>query len=477
MIFNSFDFFIVFPVLFLLYWFIPSKYNKTRNSFLLIVSYLLYMNWKPTFAIVLLLVTIVTYIGGRILSEVESHRKTLLVYLFCLLGALPLLIFKYYNFLNENVVYLLKELGVNAELKGLNYAIPVGLSFFTFQSLGYVMDVYHKRIKAEKDFFVYALFVSFFPQITSGPISSAKDLMPQFKKRHLFSYSNARNGLQMLLWGIFLKVAFADRLGVYVDAVLGEYDYYDWSSCLFASFFYVFQIYGDFAGYSCMAIGVAKLLDFDLINNFKRPYFATSITEFWKRWHISLTRWLTTHIYINLGGNRCSKRRQYLNIMITFLVSGLWHGANWTFVIWGCIHGLLQILEKQIGLDPKGHLFDGLSYKQTLWLRPFRIISTLFLVSVLWIFFRMPTVLDSIAVIKRIVFFEFGVKQSVSYPIVIFTMFCILIGKELAEEYNGSFKKLFDTSIVIRWMCYIILLCYILSYGVLDFGQFIYVSF
>lgn len=217
-------------------------------------------------------------------------------------------------------------------LSGLNWAIPIGISFFSFQAIGYLVDVYKQRVPMERNFIDYALFVSFFPQIMSGPISRASDLLPQIKNKRTFNEAKAVQGLKWLLWGMFLKTVMADRLGLYVDSVYNNFQYQSGFSCLVASFMYTMQIYGDFAGYSLMAIGVGRLLGFDLVNNFNHPYFATSITEFWKRWHISLTRWLTTYIYIGLGGNRCSKIRQYWNIMITFLVSGVWHGANWTFI-------------------------------------------------------------------------------------------------------------------------------------------------
>lgn len=349
MVFNSFNFWLLFPFIFVIYWAIPVKFNRARNLFLLAVSYLLYMNWKPSFALVLLGVTLICYWGGQILdNEVGFKRKASVCWCFAFLGLLPLLVFKYYNFFNVSLTSLLESAGLHFVLPGLNWAIPVGISFFTFQSVGYLLDVYKKRVPAEKNFLDFALFVSFFPQVTSGPISTSKELMPQFKNPHSFNYEQGKEGLKMLLWGMFLKLALADRIGVYVDTVYTNYIHYSGSVCLLASIMYTIQIYCDFAGYSLMAIGIAKTLGFDLINNFERPYLAASITEFWKRWHISLTRWLTTHVYINLGGNRCSKVRQYVNIMITFLVSGLWHGANWTFIIWGALHGAFQIVEKAL---------------------------------------------------------------------------------------------------------------------------------
>lgn len=484
MVFNSFNFWLIFPFIFVIYWAIPMRYNRARNIFLLVVSYLLYMNWKPSFAIVLLGVTLITWLGGAILdgskgsSSSNGSRGKKLCWCFALLGLLPLLVFKYYNFLNESLTGALEMCGLHFALPGLNWAIPVGISFFTFQAIGYLLDVYHKRVPAEKNFWDYALFVSFFPQVTSGPISTAKDLMPQFKTPHVFKYEQGRDGLKMLLWGMLLKCVVADRVGMYVDTVYANYEHFSGLNCFIASVFYTIQIYGDFAGYSLMAIGIAKTIGFDLINNFNRPYFATSITEFWKRWHISLTRWLTTHVYINLGGNRCSKVKQYWNIMLTFLVSGLWHGANWTFIVWGAIHGLLQIVEKALGIDPKGKHFETLEALKSL--KPFRIAITFLLVNFAWIFFRMPTITDALGVIGRM-FTSFGGqaildKAENSQKLFTFVALLALICVEVWQEYLRKKIRLFDNRYV-RFAIYVCLFSMILCMGVLDASSFIYVSF
>ena len=479
MVFNSFNFWLVFPFIFVIYWAIPVKFNRVRNIFLLAVSYLLYMNWKPSFALVLLGVTLICYWGGQILdNKILVKRKKTLCWCFTLLGLLPLLVFKYYNFLNTGITSILESIGLHFALPGLNWAIPIGISFFTFQSLGYLLDVYKKRVPAEKDFLDFALFVSFFPQVTSGPISTAKDLMPQFKNPHSFNYDQGKEGLKMLLWGMFLKLALADRIGVYVDTVYANYIHYSGSVCLLASIMYTIQIYCDFAGYSLMAIGIAKTLGFDLINNFERPYLAASITEFWKRWHISLTRWLTTHIYISLGGNRCSKVRQYVNIMITFIVSGLWHGANWTFIIWGALHGLFQIVEKALMGDKlKYELKEG-EHSFSL-VRGLRIVFTFSLVTFAWIFFRMPTIDGAVNVISKI-FFEFG-KFSIGPldPISIVGIglgLPLLVMRETREEFFQNQVMLLNTPAV-KWVFYLFVACFTLAMGVMDAGQFIYVSF
>ena len=470
MVFNSFNFWLIFPIIFIIYWAIPKKYNKARNIFLLIVSYLLYMNWKPAFAIVLFGVTLVTYYGGLLFDKKNNAKKKQFVFLFTLLGALPLLVFKYYNFINESIVSMLEAVGLHFSLPGLNWAIPVGISFFTFQALGYMLDVYHNRTKSEKNFIDYMLFVSFFPQVTSGPISKADELLPQIKTPHVFSYQQGKEGLRLLLWGMFFKMVVADRLGMYVDTVYGNFEHFSGLNLLLGSIFYTFQIYGDFAGYSYMAIGIAKLLGFDLINNFNRPYFATTITEFWRRWHISLTRWLTQQVYIPLGGSRCSKIRCYLNIMITFLVSGIWHGANITFIIWGAIHGFIQIIEKALGIQkcentPK-------------YIIPFRIILTFLIVNIAWIFFRMPTFTDACDVMQKIFTapgtFDANIMLMSDMAMLILGL-SIMIMKDLKEEYIKR-VTVFDNKYV-KWVVYIVIFTLILNFGILDGGSFIYVSF
>lgn len=487
MVFNSLNFWFVFPFIFAIYWMVPRSHNKVRNAFLVLVSYLLYMNWNPAFAIVLLGVTLLTYYGALLVerkappsilcSALHSDKKKVLCTTFALLALLPLLVFKYYTFVNDSVTAALETAGLHFALPGLNWAIPVGISFFTFQAVGYLLDVYHQRVTAEKSLLDYLLFVSFFPQVTSGPISTAKDLMPQIKTPHAFRFDQGITGLKMLLWGMFLKVVLADRIGIYVDTVYDNYVHCSGSVCFMASIMYTLQIYCDFAGYSLMAIGVAKMMGFDLINNFERPYLAASVTEFWKRWHISLTRWLTTHVYINLGGNRCSKARQYVNIMVTFLVSGLWHGANWTFIVWGAMHGFLQIIEKIfMGERLKAEQFQPVNRLTPL--RAVRIFITFNLVSLAWIFFRMPTFTDAVSMIGR--FFTSFAPFTLA-PMDMLSMACLalslplLIGYDLLHEYWSGCRLLGCKTL--QCVFYVLVTCLIFSIGVLDAGQFIYVSF
>lgn len=471
MIYNSFLFLVCFPLIFLLYYLIPSKYQKGRNIFLLVVSYVLYVNWKPVYALILLGITGITFFSSLQIERRREHAKRTMI-IGVILGLLPLLFYKYFNFINEQVYELLSLFGLRYELQGLNWAVPVGISFFTFQAIGYVWDVYYKRINAERDFLTYALFISFFPSILSGPINKAALVIPQLKNlRPYFDYAKAVEGLKMILWGMFMKVVVADRMGLYVDTVLPNYMNYTGITCFAASIFYTIQIYGDFAGYSLMAIGIGKTLGFELTENFRRPYFAVSVTEFWRRWHISLSTWLKDYVYIPLGGSRCSKIRNYWNIFVTFLVSGIWHGANWTFIVWGIWHGLFQILEKMLGQQKCNYGWLGKSIK---------ILVTFLLVNFAWIFFRMPTLGDACGVIARIF--------DTSLPMTFFsdsmtTMFFMVLGlmillfKDVMDEFFPDQMERLARPIWLRWGGQILILSLILLAGVLGSDQFIYANF
>lgn len=469
MLFNSFKFLLIFPLVFGVYWAIPAKYNQWRKWFLILASYLLYMSWNPAYALVLLGVTLITYGGGCwINSKQATTKRKHLVWLFALLGLLPLLIFKYYNFLNNSLTDGLAAIGLKFSLPGLNWAVPVGISFFTFQAVGYMLDVYHGRTKAERKFTDYLLFVSFFPQIASGPISKADELLPQIKKAHTFNYNQAVSGLKYLLWGMFLKVVLADNSGIYVDTVFDGYDKFSGAGCALASVLYSIQIYADFAGYSLMAVGVAKTLGFRLINNFKHPYFSTSVTEFWKRWHISLTRWLTQQVYFPLGGSRCGKIRTYWNILVTFLVSGIWHGANWTFIVWGGMHGVFQIIEKALGwnkVESKGLV------------KVFRVLFTFVVVTLAWVFFRSPSIGDAFGLIGR--YFAANGRFIADVQTLLHIVFAIIplllyeIGKECFPKLYGKYRSY----TIMRWAAYLGLFAMIVLMGVHDGSSFIYVSF
>lgn len=471
MIFNSFNFIVLFPLIFLLYYAIPAHFPKWRNLFLLVVSYLLYLQWKPVYALILLGITATTYFSALILTR-SRHPKRVLTF-GVLLSLLPLLFFKYFNFINESISDTLALIGLRFRLEGINWAIPIGISFFTFQALGYLFDVYYKRQKPERDFLTYALFISFFPSILSGPINKASLVIPQLKRmRPYFDYSKAVDGLKMLLWGMFMKVVVADRVSLYVDTVMPFYDYYTGLSCFVASIFYTIQIYADFGGYSLMAIGVGKTLGFELTENFRRPYFAFSVTDFWHRWHISLSTWLKDYVYIPMGGSRCSRLRNYWNIFVTFLVSGIWHGANWPFVVWGCMHGVCQIIEKMLGQQKC--LYGWLD-------KTIKIFITFLIVNFAWIIFRMPTLSEACQLIARI--FDPSLPMTVylpPMPLPLFIVFgpLLLLIKDIRDEfYPNKFLLMNLRCRMVRWFSYVLLILTILMTGVFSADQFIYANF
>ena len=470
--FNSFEFLWLFPVIFAVYYLILYRKQLTQRSprvanyALIVISYGLYIKYKPIYALVLLGVTLITYLAALKIEKDKAYgRKKYLVWTGIILGLLPLLLFKYYNFVSSQLEAGLNLCGISAGLPGLNWVMPLGISFFTLQAIGYLADVYLQRIKAEHNWWDYMLFVCFFPQIASGPISKAKDLLPQIKAQRTFNYAQAVQGLKWFLWGMFIKVVVADTLGLRIGVVLDNYQNNPGVMCLICAFFYSFQIYCDFAGYSFMAVGVGELLGFELINNFHRPYFSQSVTEFWHRWHISLSTWLKDYIYIPLGGNRCSKGRNYFNIFMTFMVSGIWHGANWTFIVWGILHGVFQIIEKMLGINKLQS--KGL-------LKWVRIFVTFVLVTFAWIFFRMPTLADAWAVVVMI--FTGGSGQVVGIVGPLF-LIAIVLFKDFMDEYNvRSLRLLHSHYAVVRWATYLILLTAITTMGVYG-GQFIYSGF
>lgn len=469
MIFNTFQFLWLFPIIFFLVVIIGKrdrlglKNRKIGNYVLLAVSYLLYMQWEPLYVLILLWVTFITYIGARFLEKTKNGRIPFI--LFLILALSPLFFYKYYDFVIVQLNSLFVFFREKTELRGLNWALPLGISFYTLQSVGYLFDVYKQRIRAEKNWWDYMLFVSFFPQIASGPISKAKDLLPQIKADRELNYAQIVDGLKWLLWGMFLKVVVADNLGLRNNLVFNDFQSHGGIELVLCMISYAFQIYCDFAGYSFMAMGVGKILGFELINNFNRPYFSQSVTEFWHRWHISLSLWLKDYVYITLGGNRCSKIRNYLNIMLTFLVSGIWHGANWTFIIWGGIHGVFQVLEKTLGYNKRASV--GI-------VRILRVLLTFVLVTFAWIFFRMPTLNDAMSFLSCLA--EPG-KVNIKEYVFPFVLILIVFWKDFSDENQLKSLQFLDNKYkVVRWTTYYLLLFSICVSGVFG-GLFIYSGF
>jgi D-alanyl-lipoteichoic acid acyltransferase DltB (MBOAT superfamily) len=321
------------PIVFIVYWALP---HKCRWLLLLAASYYFYMSWNPKYVFLILFTTVISYSAARLLEIMESKKKkTWILAGTAVLCLGVLFLFKYFNFISESVTDFLSLFAIQLNPITLNLILPVGISFYTFQTLSYVIDVYKGDVQAEHHFGYYAVFISFFPQLVAGPIERTGNLLPQIKGEHKFDYDQAAYGLKLMAWGYFKKLAIADVVSVYVDAAYSSLGTCTGFDLLAAIFFFTIQIYCDFSGYSDIAIGTAKLLGIDLMTNFKSPYFSTSIKEFWSRWHISLSTWFRDYVYIPLGGNRCSKVKRDRNLLITFLTSGLWHGANWTYVVWG----------------------------------------------------------------------------------------------------------------------------------------------
>ncbi len=332
-----------FPIVFALYWGLPHKF---RVSLLLIASYYFYMSWNVKYVVLILFTTIVSYLSALLIAKTPSlctKKAILTVSLVACLGVL--FVFKYFNFFAGAVVDFLNMFALKLHPMTLKLLLPVGISFYTFQTLGYVIDVYRGQVKPERNFWVYATFISFFPQLVAGPIERTNNLLPQIKAVHEFRYEQAVYGLKLMMWGFFKKLCVADVLAVYVDTVFNDLQKYQGFALMLVVFFFTVQIYCDFSGYSDIARGCAKMLGIELMENFRSPYFAASLHEFWGRWHISLSTWFRDYVYIPLGGNRCGKWRHTLNLMMTFMISGLWHGANWTFVLWGMVHGVGQVVE------------------------------------------------------------------------------------------------------------------------------------
>lgn len=439
---------------------------KIANYFLLSSSYALYAQHNPFALFVLLFVTFVTYFGARLIENFRQYKKAL-IYGLVTLALTPLFFYKYYDFFKQVVMD-----AMGGEFVGEQWIVPIGLSFFTFQALSYLYDVYYEKIKTEKNLWDYMLFVAFFPQILSGPINRANELLPQIKNNRSFNYEKTAFGFKQMLYGMFLKVVLADRLGMYVDTVYGDWSLQTGVTCAVASVAYSLQIYADLAGYSLMAIGVGHILGFDFANNFNRPYFSVSVTDFWHRWHISLSSWLRDYVYIPLGGSRCSKKRNYVNIMITFLVSGIWHGANWTFIVWGLIHGLFQVIEKILGLNKR----ESKNCVE----KAIRILVTFFVVNLVWIFFRMPSLSESVDFICYTAANLTGKlflpdADKVLYLTIALFIFAI---KEFLDEYKPQRVSLWNSKhIMIRYITYVAMIFLIFMLDCLDSGNFIYLNF
>ena len=394
MLFNSVVFLVFFFVIFILYWGIPNTKVRPQNLLLLIASYVFYGWWDWRFLLLIAFSTLVDYfLGIAIAKGVTNAKKYLLASVFTNLGLL--FVFKYFNFFIDSWVDLWELLGYRMNVNTLNIILPVGISFYTFQTMSYSIDIYRKELKPTKDFIAFATFVSFFPQLVAGPIERASNLIPQLLGKRSWSHERFKDGLFQIVVGFFRKVVVADSIGSLIDGIYNTPQIHNGSSLVMAVILYSFQIYFDFSGYSDIAIGTAKLLGFDFKANFNLPYFSSSITEFWRRWHISLSSWLRDYLYIPLGGNRSGKFMQYRNLFLTMFLGGLWHGSSWNFAIWGSLHGILLIVEKRFDLIPEKYkLLNNTVVFMT--------------VTLIWIFFRSLTLSDAGVILSKIFSTDYG---------------------------------------------------------------------
>jgi len=389
MLFNSFDFAIFLPIVFLLYWFVVQKNLKLQNALIVVASYVFYGWWDWRFLSLIIFSTVVDYlIGQRLRTEDKQSKRKVLLWTSIVVNLGFLGFFKYYNFFLENFVDAFSFFGMQINANSLNIILPVGISFYTFQTLSYTIDVYRKKLEPTKDFIAFSAFVCFFPQLVAGPIERATNLLPQFYKKRTFEYHKAVDGMRQILWGLFKKVVIADNCAEFANQIFNNSADMNGSTLVLGAIFFTFQIYGDFSGYSDIAIGTSRLFGFDLKQNFATPYFSRDIAEFWRSWHISLSTWFRDYLYIPLGGSRGGTWMKVRNTFAIFLVSGFWHGANWTFIIWGALNAIyfLPLLltnnnRKNIGVVAEGKLLPSLR-------ELFAMLTTFGLTVFAWIFFR-----------------------------------------------------------------------------------------
>jgi len=391
MLFNSIEFLLFLPTVFFLYWFVFKNQLRAQNVLLLVASYIFYGWWDWRFLSLIIASTFLDYFIAIQLGKTDVSKKRKFLLGISLAGNLGMLgFFKYYNFFVSSWIEAWSSVGITMGASTLNIILPVGISFYTFQTLSYTIDVYRKEMQPTKSFIDFAAFVTFFPQLVAGPIERASHLLPQFYKNRTFDYQNAVDGVKLIIWGMFKKVVVADNCAFFVNKIFENPEAYSSGELFVGMVFFAFQIYGDFSGYSDIAIGLSKLFGFDLMVNFKFPYFSRDIAEFWRRWHISLSTWFRDYIYIPLGGSKGTQWFQIRNVMIIFLVSGFWHGANWTYVVWGVFHALMFLPLLLLNVN-RSHLIT----KSYGWLDFAKIGFTFFVVCIGWVFFRADSIADA----------------------------------------------------------------------------------
>jgi len=478
MFFNSIDFAIFLPIIFILYWFVINKNLKLQNLLIVIASYFFYGWWDWRFLSLILFSTIVDYsVGLKLNKEENLFKRKILLWTSIIVNLGFLGFFKYYNFFIDNFTAAFSFLGIEINSNSLNIILPVGISFYTFQTLSYTIDVYKKKFNSTKDFIAFAAFVGFFPQLVAGPIERATNLLPQFCKKRKFIYDQAVDGLKQILWGLFKKIVIADNCALIANEIFNNSVNYSGSTLILGALFFAFQIYGDFSGYSDIAIGTARLFGFNLMQNFAFPYFSRDIAEFWRRWHISLSSWFRDYLYIPLGGSRGSKWKQIRNVFAIFIISGFWHGANWTFIIWGLLNAIyflpLLLLNKNrnhLGVVAEGKLFPSLKELYSIFL-------TFILTVLAWIFFRANNIEHAISYMSEIFSSSFFYTPEI-FPkkTFILVLFFILIEWFGRNEKYAIEKILNKIAKPLRWTIYYALVLIILYFS--DSKQdFIYFQF
>lgn len=479
MLFNSLEFAVFFPVVAGIFFLLPQRW---RVHWLLAASCIFYMAFIPVYIFILFVTILIDYFAGIYLERVEERHKKALLWVSIVSTCTVLFIFKYFGFFTGSFVGVAGLIGWYLPRPVISIILPIGLSFHTFQSLSYVIEVYRGKQKAERDFVVYATYVMFFPQLVAGPIERPQNLLHQFREWHDFNYENVTQGLKRMAWGFFKKLVVADRLALYVNDVYSSPRSYNGLQLTVATVFFAYQIYCDFSGYSDIAIGAAQVMGFRLMNNFNTPYYSLSVSEFWKRWHISLSTWFKDYVYIPLGGNRVSKTRHIVNLLITFTISGLWHGANWTYVFWGFLNGIYLIT----GLLTKGsrdRLFDSIGLGESTAVRRVIMLSTTFtLTCVAWIVFRARNIDDAWYVFThlasgwdfhRIATEQFWMRQ---LPVAIAALLALEIGQCLNRAVSVS-SLLSRLPVTARWALYASFVMMVLMLGVYKQMQFIYFQF
>lgn len=477
MFFNSLNFAIFLPIVFLLYWFMPNKSKASQNYILILASYYFYSCWDWRFLFLLLFSTVVVYFAAlKIENSVSATSRKIWLWLTIILNLSFLGIFKYYDFFVSSFTDLTNSFGLHLNPYLLKLILPVGISFYTFHGLSYIIDIYFKRIKAEHDFVDYSLFVSYFPLLVAGPIERATHLLPQLKVKREFNFEKAKEGIYQIIWGLVKKVVIADTCSMYANAVFDNYNSMNSLSLILGAVYFAFQIYGDFSGYSDIALGTSKLFGIDLLKNFDYPYFSRDIAEFWRKWHISLTTWFRDYIYIPLGGSRGSKLFQIRNVFIIFLISGFWHGANFTYIAWGFINAMyfipLLVLNRNRNNIEAFTLSFNLSSLRIL----FNILITFTITCLAWIFFRAKTITDAILYIKRMVTDRHFAPQYLSierynYEILIMILLFVMI------EWNNRYK-IEPLSGKFSWLKVSLSIIAIIALGIFtDYKNFIYFQF